>query len=197
VLSVDVVGGRDRGVGRASAVTAAQDEAPIASPFARVAPRSFEDFYQLEFPRIRAFARVLSGSVGSDDLAQEAMLVAYRRWREVSTMADPAMWVRRVCVHLATSLLRRRAVEARAVLRLGARPSHPIVLDEDDDAFWSAVRALPRRQAQVVALYYLYDLPVAEVAATLEMSDGTVKTHLSRARKSLATFFDPAGGELS
>lgn len=43
----------------------------------------------------------------------------------------------------------------------------------------------PRRQAQVVALQYLYDLGVADVAATLEVSEGSVKVHLSRARATL------------
>ena len=46
-----------------------------------------------------------------------------------------------------------------------------------DEEFWSAVRTLPRRQAQVVALHYLYDLSVTDVALTLEMSQGTTKTH--------------------
>ena len=45
---------------------------------------------------------------------------------------------------------------------------------------------LPPRQAQVVALHYLFDLSVDDVAATLEVSPGTVKVHLSRARASLA-----------
>ncbi|MDP9219733.1 MAG: ECF-type sigma factor, partial [Actinomycetota bacterium] len=58
-----------------------------------------------------------------------------------------------------------------------------------------AVRSLPRRQAQVVALFYLYDLSVADVAATLELSEGSVKTHLSRARAALAERFATAGGD--
>jgi RNA polymerase sigma factor (sigma-70 family) len=113
----------------------------------------------------------------------------------VSQLADPAMWVRRVCANLATSSLRRRGVEARAVIRLGARPRPAVALSEDDELFWAAVRCLPRRQAQVVALYYLYDLAVADVAVTLEMSEGSVKTHLSRARAALAQLLGVAGGE--
>ena len=159
----------------------------------KVPPEPFESFYRREYPRIAALARVLTGPLGGEDPAQEAMLVAFRRWREVSEMADPAMWVRRVCVHIATSQVRRRAAEARALLRLGGRRetrSDPVPSDED---FWAAVRALPRRQAQVVALYYLFDLAVAEVAATLAISEGSVKTHLSRARASLAVELGDGG----
>jgi RNA polymerase sigma-70 factor (ECF subfamily) len=59
-------------------------------------------------------------------------------------------------------------------------------LPADDAHVWEAVRALPRRQAQVVALVYLEDLSVAETAAVLGCGEGTVKTHLRRARSSLA-----------
>ena len=155
----------------------------------------FEEFYRREFLRTCALARVLAGGAGSDDIAQEAMLVAYRRWREVAQLTDPAMWVRRVCVNLATSQLRRRGIEARALVRLSARPQAPAALTDEDERFWAAVRSLPRRQAQVVALFYLYDLPLTDIASTLEMSEGSVKTHLSRARAALAQRLTVPGGE--
>jgi RNA polymerase sigma-70 factor, ECF subfamily len=162
------------------------DLADLAVPAARLPELSFEEFYRREFPRICTLARVLVGGPTSDDIAQEALLVAYRRWRDWSRLADPAMWVRRVCVNLATSQLRRRGVEARALIRLGARPRPPVTLADGDETFWAAVRSLPRRQAQVVALFYVHDLTVADVATTLELSEGSVKTHLSRARAALA-----------
>lgn len=99
---------------------------------------------------------------------------------------DPAAWVRRVCVNRSVSLIRRRASEARALARLVTRRVLPDELPADSDAFWSAVRRLPRRQAQVVALYYLGDRPVAEIATVLGCAEGTVKAHLHRARRSLA-----------
>ena len=52
--------------------------------------------------------------------------------------------------------------------------------------FWAAVRSLPHRQAQAAALRFVYDMPLAEIATTLGTSEGTVKQHLSRARRSLA-----------
>ncbi|HVQ89317.1 MAG TPA: sigma-70 family RNA polymerase sigma factor [Actinomycetes bacterium] len=162
------------------------DELSSDTPLRRRDAEPFESFYRREYPRIAALARVLTGPIGAEDHAQEAMLVAYRRWREVGQMADPAMWVRRVCANIATSQLRRRAAEARALLRLRGRRDVPTLLEPTDEDFWSAVRGLPRRQAQVVALHYIYDLSVADVAATLEMGEGTAKTHLSRARASLA-----------
>jgi RNA polymerase sigma-70 factor (ECF subfamily) len=154
---------------------------------------SFEAFYRREYPRIAALARVLTGPWGAEDSAQEAMVVAYRRWREVGQMADPAMWVRRVCVNIATSMLRRRTAEARALLRLRGRRQDPVLPEPSDEDFWAVVRRLPRRQAQVVALHYLLDLSVADVATTLQMNEGTVKTHLSRGRAGLAEVLGEGG----
>jgi len=49
------------------------------------------------------------------------------------------------------------------------------------------VRTLPRRQLEVVVLYYRLQMPVEEIARVLSMRDGTVRTHLVRARQALRT----------
>jgi RNA polymerase sigma factor (sigma-70 family) len=95
--------------------------------------------------------------------------------------------VRRVVANRSVSSLRRRAAEAKALARsaLGRRIELPD-LGSSDPEFWDAVRSLPRRQSQVVALFYLEDLPIADVADILEMSPGTVKRHLHDGRLALA-----------
>ena len=62
-------------------------------------------------------------------------------------------------------------------------------LPEDSEKFWSEVRRLPTKQAQTVALHYGCDLSVEETAAVLGMAVGTVKSHLHRARNTLAGRF--------
>lgn len=149
------------------------------------ATETFDGFYRRELPRLVTLAAALAGRALADDMAQEAMLIAYRRWDAVSQLDLPAAWVRRVCVNLALSSRRRRSAEVRALLRLGARRQSFAVVEEPE-TFWSEVRRLPHRQAQVVALTYVYDLSVADVAETLGVATGTVKTHLHRARAELA-----------
>jgi RNA polymerase sigma-70 factor (ECF subfamily) len=112
------------------------------------------------------------------------MLAAYRKWRQVSNLELPEAWVRRACSNLAVSQFRRKLVELRAVTRLAARPQQP-ALEPADDRFWTAVRGLPKRQAQAAALRYLYQLDVADIARTLEITEGSVSQHLSRARARL------------
>ena len=152
------------------------------------AVESFEDFYAREFKQVVALAYVLSGSrTAAEDLAQEAFLAAHRRWNEVGKLARRDAWVRRVVANLSASRFRRRFVEARALARVAAGSASVLPeLSADDVEFWWAVRSLPRRQAQVVALHYLENRPVAEIAEILGTAEGTVKKHLHDGRRTLA-----------
>ena len=71
-------------------------------------------------------------------------------------------------------------------MRLGGQRVVVPELSPESEELWAAVRRLPRRQAQVVALHYWHGLGTAEIAAGMDLSEGTVKTHLQRARHSLA-----------
>ena len=147
---------------------------------------AFDEFYSAELPRLVALARGLCPAHLAEDVAQEAMLVAYRRWREVAGLERPDLWVRRTCANLAVSQFRRRMVELRVVARLAGRRQPPIELSDQGEDFWDAVQSLPRRQAQAAALRFVYDMPIADIAATLGTTEGTVKQHLRRARTALA-----------
>ncbi len=91
-----------------------------------------------------------------------------------------------MAVNLATSTLRRRTREVRALTRLAARHSPDAELVVTDEAFCEAVRRLPKRQAQCVALHYLEDRSVADVAALLDIAEATVRVHLHQGRATLA-----------
>jgi RNA polymerase sigma factor (sigma-70 family) len=164
------------------------DMAPVAQPVVHLArAEAFDAFYTREYAALVALAFVLTGSAAhAEDVAQEAMLAAYRRWGEVGDMEFPAAWVRRVCANVATSLARRRLVEARALLRLRARRVEVAPLDDGATVFWAEVRRLPRRQAQCLALFYMFGCSVTETASVLGCSEGTVKTHLARGRATVA-----------
>lgn len=147
----------------------------------------FDAFYVAELPRLVRLARGLCGASLAEDVAQEAMLVAYRRWSHVVELDRPDLWVRRTCANLAVSQFRRRLVELRALSRVGSRPMPPAALEASSEEFWIAVRRLPARQAQAAALRFIYEMPIADIAATLGCSSGAVKQHLSRARHALAS----------
>jgi RNA polymerase sigma-70 factor (ECF subfamily) len=149
-------------------------------------PEEFEAFYRREYRAVVGLAFVLSGSrTGAEELAQDAFAAAYRDWSRVGAYDKPGAWVRRVVSNRSVSRFRRLASEARALARIGAPTQVPEFTAETLDV-WKAVRSLPKRQAQAIALHHLLDLPVAEVAATLECSVETVRTHLKRGRAALA-----------
>jgi RNA polymerase sigma factor (sigma-70 family) len=151
-------------------------------------PGPFEHFYLEEYPGVVKLAYALSGSrAGAEDIAQEAFLRAYRDWDRVGSYAHQAAWVRRVAANLATAGLRRRLVEARALARLAGRREPALdPLPAENADFWRAVRALPTRQAQAVALYYLEDLSIQQTAQVLDCAEGTVRAQLVKARRTLA-----------
>jgi RNA polymerase sigma-70 factor (ECF subfamily) len=85
------------------------------------------------------------------------------------------------------SMFRRRYAEGRALARFAGRAGTTVPeLSADDAEFWAAVRALPRRQAQVIALRYLDDRSVAEIAEILGTATGTVKKQLHDGRRTVA-----------
>lgn len=149
---------------------------------------SFEEFYATEYPAVVGLAYALSGNRWvAEDLAQEAFLAAHRKWDRIAAYEQPASWVRRVVANLSVSAFRRGLAEAKALGRIALGQTSTVAeLSAEDAEFWRAVRSLPRRQAQVVALHYLEDRPVAEIADALGIASGTVKKHLHDGRRELA-----------
>lgn len=150
------------------------------------AVRSFDSFYQHEVRGVLAVTMALTKHRWeAEEATQEAFLRAFREWDTVGRMASPEGWVRVVALNLARGRWRRIKAEARALLRLGS-PLHDTPSDPETERFWDAVRDLPPRQAQVVALTYVEDLDSTEVGRVLGISPATVRVHLARARETLA-----------
>lgn len=147
----------------------------------------FDNFYRSEFEPVSGLAYALSGSrLAAEDLAQDGFMAAYRRWDEIGRYENPGAWVRRVVANRSVSVIRRRVVEAKALPKLARSAEMLPELEPETIDTWREVRRLPKRQAQVVALHYIEDLSLDDVAAILDLSVETVRSHLRRARKTLA-----------
>jgi RNA polymerase sigma-70 factor (ECF subfamily) len=146
----------------------------------------FESFFRREHPRLLAIAVAMVGDREvARELVQDALLRAFTSWSKITRLESPGGWVRRVLINLSIDVHRRRGREHRA-LALSTSPATAEAPPLPAPALWSAVRGLPRLQRSVVALYYVDDMAVSEVAAVLGVSPGSVKTSLSRARTVLA-----------
>lgn len=174
-------------------------------PTRPVVPDGFEELYQADWHAVVALGWSLTGSrTAGEELAQDAFLDAFRRWDHVGEMERPGAWVRRAVANRAVSHRRHLRVVADGERRLedAARRAASVAEsdraagpDGPDPVFWAAVRALPERQAQCIALRYLEDLEVEEIADLLEMRPSTVRVHLSRGRRTLARTLDMTTSE--
>ena len=123
----------------------------------------------------------------AEDVAQEALARAYRRWDVVGGYDRPGAWTRRVALNLATSARRRRRSERAALARVAGRPAEAVADPAGTDTeIWEVVRTLPRRQATALVLYYLADESIASVADSMGCAEGTAKAHLHQGRAALA-----------
>lgn len=156
-----------------------------------VANWSFDAFYRAEYAAVVRLAFTLSGRRDlAEEHAQDAFLAAHRHWERISRYDDPGAWVRRVVVNRCLSAARRRLNEARLLarlVRLGREAQVvPDVVTAGED-LWGVVRSLPKRQAQVLALTFLEDRSVPDIAQVLGCDEGTVRTHLLRGRRAVAS----------
>jgi RNA polymerase sigma factor (sigma-70 family) len=144
------------------------------------------DDFVAAFPALSAAAygvayRLLGDREDARDVAQEALVRAYVRWRRVSQLALPPAWVAKVSGNLAIDVLRRRS--RRALLQEPCGAAEASADDRLD--LQQALMALPRRQREVVLLRYVAGFTEPEVATALRCSVGTVKQHAARGRRAL------------
>ena len=137
----------------------------------------------------------------AEDVAQEVFVKLWQALPRYDGRAQLSTWIYAITRNTAISAMRRR--------RHSVSMSDPAVFEEvesrgaaseaglDDAALWRNVGALPDKQRQAVILYYQEDRPVEEVAAMMGLPVNTVKTHLHRARASLAAALAGAGEEVA
>jgi RNA polymerase sigma-70 factor (ECF subfamily) len=159
----------------------------------RTAEAGFEAFFRAEYTKLVAIGRGLTGSheLGAD-LAQETLLRCHRDWARVSTLEAPGAWARRVLVNLSIDA-HRAAARGRRVPTWVHQVDPVTPADPAIDDWWNAVRALPDRQRAVVVLHYLEDRSIDDIARTLDIAPGTVKSSLARARAHLARTIEHDG----
>jgi RNA polymerase sigma-70 factor (sigma-E family) len=143
--------------------------------------RAFETFVADASGRLLRTAYLLSGDRGhAEDLVQTALLRTARRWRRARR--QPEAYARRVLVNLAKDRWRSRS---RRVAELGAVDVEVAVPPDDSvverERLLAAIRQLPAGQRAVLVLRFFDDLSVAETAAALDCSEGTVKSQTARA----------------
>jgi RNA polymerase sigma-70 factor (ECF subfamily) len=122
----------------------------------------------------------------AQDVVQEAFVRAVVHSRRVLAAESPEAWLRTVARNVARSRWRRHVRLGQLLGRSDRPPPSIPDISPDRVALYTAIRGLPARQREAIALHYLADLPVDEIADLLGTTAGTVKSRLHRARQTLS-----------
>jgi RNA polymerase sigma-70 factor, ECF subfamily len=143
----------------------------------------------------------------ADDLVQSTFVAAARQWSTMRCLCDAQRlrWLHTTVGNLAISSFRRNEAFGNRLPRLEAvsRPppadTHAAALSGIAlDRCWQVIQALPRQQHAVAVMRWLFAMTNTQIAAALDIADGTVAAHLSAVRGKLKAAlgpYDPFGSE--
>lgn len=142
---------------------------------------AFDAFVRARYTELLRLGWALTGDrERAADLVQDALERTLRAWPRVRSQQDPEGYVRRTMVNRNLNLLPRLRREV-----LGEPADRPSPVSEFDVELWAALLSLPPRQRAVIAMRFYEDLPVAEIADRLGISEGTVKSQTAKAKDRL------------
>lgn len=154
---------------------------------------AFRHLWEDHWPRMRRLAgHLCKDPAQADDLAQATFVQA---WKALPSLKEPAAfagWLRRILVNRTRDFWRAQKPMDSLDDETSYEPidDEPLVVEtletlERQEAVRHAVAALPEAQRSVVALYYLEEMEVLQIAALLELPKGTVLSRLARGREAL------------
>lgn len=152
------------------------------------ADTALEELYAGHYPGLVRLAVLLVRDQGlAEDIVQDSFVALHGHWDRVEPARAPA-YLRRTVVNRCRSALRHRSVVARH--RPEPSPTGPpadegMLRAERRDRVLEALATLPTRQREVLVLRYYLDLSEADIAATLDISRGAVKSHAARGSATL------------
>jgi RNA polymerase sigma-70 factor (ECF subfamily) len=155
--------------------------------------------YAAACPRLIGYLTVLGGNrADAEEVAQEAFVRLLENWRKVRTYDDPQAWLRQVATRAMISRGRRRTTARLGAARLAAHQGDGTTppVDAAGVDLDRALQQLSIEHRAVLLLHHVHDLPVSDVAATLGLPVGTVKSRLARARAAIEPslkYSDPTG----
>jgi RNA polymerase sigma-70 factor (sigma-E family) len=152
---------------------------------------ALELLYVAHWRRLVRLAVLLVREVGTaEEIVQDSFIAVHARWNRLKDPDKALAYLRQSVVNRSRSHLRhlsvvRRHAEHEAPLPPTAGADHTAYDHVRRTTVLDALRRLPRRQREVLALRYYLDLSEAEIADLLGISRGAVKSHASRGAAAL------------
>jgi RNA polymerase sigma-70 factor (ECF subfamily) len=154
----------------------------------------FDSFYAVTRPRLlHQLTIVTLDREQAADALQEAYVRAWQRWDRLVLYDDPEAWVRTVAYRRCVSHWRRLATARRAAPDVAVAESTAAVATADVVAVRQALASLSPEHRAVLVLHEICDLSVEEIARSLHVPKGTVKSRLARGRSALAALLAEPG----
>ena len=158
------------------------------------ADTAVEELYAAHYRRLVRLSTLLVRDVETaEEVVQDAFVAMHGSWRTLREPEKGLAYLRQAVVNRSRSVLRHRGVRARYVApeaRDLPGADEDAVAAERRRAVLDAVQQLPDRQREVLALRYYLDLSEADIAETLGISRGAVKSHASRGVAALRTLME-------
>jgi RNA polymerase sigma factor (sigma-70 family) len=163
--------------------------------------QSPEEVFTAEFASLYTFFARRLGPSMAEELTAETFAIAYRRWSDL----DPSRPVRPWLYGIAANLLKHHWRKERRMLRAYARtgvdpligeadlPPEPVDVEAMRPALASALAELRYQEREILLLSAWADLSDGEIAESLGVPLGTVKSRLSRARQHMRNRLRPIG----
>ncbi len=148
---------------------------------------SVDSLFRAHYARlVRALTLACNDQEVAADAVQEAFVKAHLHWRRIQHYDDPVGWIRRVAINRLRDDHRRQNRKGTALRRLAGEPQvQPVEQRNFDSDLQNILAQLPRQQRIAVALFYVDELSVAEVAVALNVTQGAVKSYLHQGRARL------------
>lgn len=156
--------------------------------------RAFESLYRALSPRVYGLClRLARNAAEAQDCTQDTFVTAWQRLGEFRGESAIGTWLHRIAVNVVLGRRRKQAIEVRHLMAVGAEPRRtqgdPSILEDLE----RAIANLPERARDVFVLRAIYGHTHEEIAAMLDVTVGTSKTHYFRARHLLAASLPAAG----
>ncbi|MEV7520874.1 sigma-70 family RNA polymerase sigma factor [Streptomyces sp. NPDC091371] len=147
--------------------------------------------FDQHYTRLLRLAVLLGAEQDAEDLVSEAFYQLHRRWEKLKTPEAAAGYLRSIVCNLARMRIRRIKVIRRHTYQvpdeLVRSAEQQVLLNQDQRELVAALRTLSSRQRQVLVLKYWLDLKETEIAETMKISVGAVKSHTARGMTKLTS----------
>ena len=141
----------------------------------------FDEWVAARGPALLRFAYLVTGSEhAAEEAVQTALARVWERWARVREANDVDQYVRRAVVNAHISAWRKLGRRESPVALVRRDERDPTEGLSRNDAVWRVCSALPSRQRAAVVLRFYEDLDYPEIAAILDISEATARSHVHR-----------------